>query len=318
MPESVCSERSYASTTSSMWYGKAQNARPVRKVPRHDIHSGMVLHNPYKPEVMAALRSRGGPLWLRGKVEHMSGVDALGYNHGLYAAVKNLGNFDVNFNELFGLSPHEAQLNKTLINRLTLALEAVAVDLQDGRGRTLDRRLFCEACHQCGLGHLRPDVMDRMFGAIDNNGDSHIEFKEWLTLLDSVHPRSQRPSTRIDGHGLEVEGGPGQSQQVGQFAATNATNLSTGTNLRSTPNRDLGAKSRNIVDNYEVDTFEEEIIEEDIGAGGTAFMKKSERASSKSTVASDGLMQSKESGPSKASAESLVGGGRPVVQLGVA
>ncbi|CAD7925997.1 unnamed protein product [Amoebophrya sp. A120] len=288
MPGSVYSERSTSSRSAASTAYSIQKARPVRKTARHDIVNGSVIHNPYTPEVMAALRSRGGPTWLRGHVEHMSGVDALGYNHGLYAAVKNLGNFEVNFNQLFGLSAAEADLNKTLINRLTLALEAVAEDRHDGQGRALDMRLFTEACHQCGLGHLRPQTMKKMFSRIDASQDGWMSFREWLALLDSAHPKtSNRPSVNLDA----------QQETKQQMMSSTVANSTGRTNLVGLTG---GADPRAVSPNYSEIEDDEEIIEEEEAAvvqdskqmtGSTVLASSAKhlqpsRASSKSTAAS--------------------------------
>lgn len=67
------------------------------------IRIGKPNQNLFQPEVMAALRSRGGATWLRGlNSEHnLMGVDALDAGHGLYNAVKATGNIQRNYNEVF-------------------------------------------------------------------------------------------------------------------------------------------------------------------------------------------------------------------------
>lgn len=66
----------------------------VQKQPRYDRWTGKPNQNLFQPEVMAALRWRGGATWLRGmNSEHnLQGHDALDAGHSLYAAIKTSGN----------------------------------------------------------------------------------------------------------------------------------------------------------------------------------------------------------------------------------
>ncbi|CAD7923250.1 unnamed protein product [Amoebophrya sp. A25] len=344
MPGSVYSDRTATSRSSRSYASAAAKTRPIRKAARRDVVTGDVLHNPFKPEVMSALRSRGGAMWLRGAVEHLSGEEALHYNHGLYGAMKNLGNFEHDFNELFGLSPTEARLNKTLLNRLTVALEHVAVNRHDGQGRTLDIMQFTQACHQCGLAQmLRPLVIEKMFNAIDHNEDGLMCFREWLRKLDSVHPATSRrnsaASTQLDDRdspggdkmnppsstgktnhaatsgviptaadAAPMHGGGGASSSCAGRAAAQPSGalISRGAVGASavTATATTGGAKQM---NYEDEDFEDEIIEDEDDSYTNSY------ASGQLAAARAGIPNANDSGASQVSSKSTVASEREVV-----
>jgi Ca2+-binding EF-hand superfamily protein len=165
--------------------GSAAGIPPVPKTSRFDEVTKKPIPNLFNQEVMRALGTRGGPLWERLiKEDHLRASDAGQANAQVSwsEAIKNTSavSEDINYyNKKFGLTSCPVKITKTLLNKITEAIERT-----DDGDRKITKKEFVQSVVSAGLSHLTADQYSTMFSAIDTDKSGEIDFEEWMEAVD--------------------------------------------------------------------------------------------------------------------------------------
>jgi Ca2+-binding EF-hand superfamily protein len=168
-----------------MSQGSRAGIAPVPKISRYDEVTKKPIPNLFNKEVISALGTRGGALWERlVKEDHLRAADAGASNAEVSwsQAVKNTGavSEDINYyNKKFGLEKCPVKITKTLLNKITEAIERT-----DDGDRKITQKEFVQSVVSAGLSHLTADQYATMFKNIDTDGSGEIEFTEWMEAID--------------------------------------------------------------------------------------------------------------------------------------
>jgi len=161
---------------------------PIAKLSRFDEVTKKPIPNLFNGEVMRALGSRGGALWERlAKEDHLRGnaykEDGTANTDISWSqAVKFTGavSEDLDFyNKRFGLEKCPVKITKTLLNKITEAIERT----DDGDGK-ITKKEFVQSCVGAGLSHLTGDQYSTIFEKIDTDSSGEIDFDEWMNAID--------------------------------------------------------------------------------------------------------------------------------------
>eukprot|EP00746_Dinoflagellata_sp_MGD_P163992 gnl/MRDRNA2_/MRDRNA2_92373_c0_seq1.p1 gnl/MRDRNA2_/MRDRNA2_92373_c0~~gnl/MRDRNA2_/MRDRNA2_92373_c0_seq1.p1 ORF type:complete len:196 (-),score=45.44 gnl/MRDRNA2_/MRDRNA2_92373_c0_seq1:98-685(-) len=164
--------------------GSLSSMLPTSKTNRFDEVTKKPVPNLFNAEVMRALGSRGGALWERltkDKNEAAGGGGQVGWSE----AVSNTaaGSEDINYyNRKFGLEGCKVKITKTLLNKITEAIEAQ----DDGVGneiRLITETEFLKSVVSAGITGLSKEQYSTMFKSIDKDGSGQIDFDEWMRAV---------------------------------------------------------------------------------------------------------------------------------------